>query len=205
MLFTVGDVVVDTAARQLRRGRDEVRLSPKAFDLLDILIAERPRAVRKQELYDRLWPETFVVEANLPILVAEVRAALGDTSHTIIRTVQRYGYAFAADLPAEGALHILIHGEERFRLGSGENVAGREPGAAVLIASASVSRRHAIITISGDEATLTDLGSKNGTWIDGRRVAGPVQLADGSVIRFGGVEMTYRRSDAVMETATLTR
>src|SRR5205085_2922274 len=125
MLFTIGDVVIDTAARQLRRGRDEVKLSPKAFDLLEILIAERPRAVRKQELYDRLWPETFVVEANLPILVAEVRAALGDASHTIIRTVQRYGYAFAADLPAEGPLHILIHGEERFRLAPGENVAGR--------------------------------------------------------------------------------
>ena len=43
--------------------------------------------------------------------------------------------------------------------------------------TASVSRRHAIIAISGDEATLTDLGSKNGTWIDGRRVAGPVHLA----------------------------
>jgi len=204
MVFNVGDVVVDTAARQLRRGRDDVRISPKAFDLLEILIAARPRAVRKQELYDGLWPDTYVVDANLPILVAEVRAALGDTSHTVVRTVQRYGYAFAVDLPADGLLHVLIHGEERFRLGPGENVAGRDPGAAVPIASASVSRRHAIITISGQEATLTDLGSKNGTWIDGRRVAGPAQLADGNVIRFGGVEMTYRRCDAAMATATLT-
>jgi len=202
MLFTVGDVVVDTTARQLRRGGEEVRISPKAFDLLDILLAERPRAVRKQELYDRLWPETFVVEANLPILIAEVRAALGDASRTIIRTVQRYGYAFAADLPAAGAMHLLTCGEERFRLAPGENVAGRDSNVAVLIRSSSASRRHAVITVAGDEATLTDLGSKNGTWIDGRRVSGPAPLADGSVIRFGRVEMTYRRLDAT-ETTTL--
>jgi DNA-binding winged helix-turn-helix (wHTH) protein len=203
MLFHVGEVAIDTGARQLRRGRDEVRISPKAFDLLAMLIEARPRALRKQELYDRLWPDTFVVEANLPILVAEVRAALGDTSHKIIRTVQRYGYAFAADVPSGSESHILIHGQERLRLGPGENVVGRDPGAAVRISSASVSRRHAIITIAAAEATLTDLGSKNGTWLDGRRVVGPVQLADGATVRFGAVEMTYRRSDAAMETETL--
>jgi len=202
MVFTVGEVAIDTGARQLRRGRDEVRLSPKAFDLLEMLIEGRPRALRKQELYDRLWPDTFVVEANLPILVAEVRAALGDTAHKIIRTVQRYGYAFAADVPA-GADHVLLHGDQRLRLVAGENIVGRDPDVAVRISSASVSRRHAVVTIAGDAATLTDLGSKNGTWLDGRRVTTPVPLADGNAVRFGAVELTYRRSDAATETETL--
>ena len=44
--------------------------------------------------------------------------------------MQRYGDAFAAELPAEGLLHVLMHGEERFRLGPGENVAGRDPSEA---------------------------------------------------------------------------
>jgi DNA-binding winged helix-turn-helix (wHTH) protein len=204
MLFLIGDVAVDTDARQLRRAGAEVHLSPKAFELLEILIAARPRAVRKQELYDRLWPDTFVVEANLPVLIGEIRAALGDESRTIIRTVQRFGYAFTAELPAGDALvHVLVHGDERYRLAPGENVAGRDPAAEVFIASASVSRRHAIITVAGEDATLTDLGSKNGTWIDGQRVAAPTLLADGNVIRFGGMEMTYRRCDPSVQTATL--
>src|ERR1043166_1395281 len=125
MIFQVGEMAIAPAARQLRHGRDEVRLSPKAFDLLEMLIEARPRALRKQELYDKLWPDTFVVEANLPILIAEVRAALGDASHKVIRTIQRYGYAFAADLPS-GA-QFLAHGDERYRLSPAENVIGRDP------------------------------------------------------------------------------
>lgn len=201
MIFNVGEVTIDVGARQLRRGGEEVRISPKAFDLLAMLIEARPRALRKQELYDRLWPDTFVVEANLPILVAEVRAALGDTAHKVVRTIQRYGYAFAADVPSE--LHVLIHGAERLPLRPGENVVGRDPAAAIRIASGSVSRKHAIITISGHEATLTDLGSKNGTWIDGQRLAGSATLGDIATLRFGAVEMVYRRSEAAMETETL--
>jgi hypothetical protein len=60
-----------------RRGpRDH--LEPKAFELLSALVLERPKALLESGLQERLWPGTFVAEANLSNLVAEIRAALGD-------------------------------------------------------------------------------------------------------------------------------
>ena len=95
----------DAASRQLWvRGR-EAHLSPKAFELLALLIERRPHAVSKQDIRERLWPGTFVTESNLPTLISEIREALGDTGQKsrIIRTLHRIGYAFqAADLPARG-------------------------------------------------------------------------------------------------------
>src|ERR1700736_1696365 len=100
MRYDFGEVSLATDARQLRRGEDFVHLSPKAMELLIVLITERPRAVPKRELYDLLWPDTFVVAANLPMLIREIRGALGDKQHHILRTVHRIGYAFAVDVRA---------------------------------------------------------------------------------------------------------
>ena len=78
MKLRLGDLTFDADARQLRRGRHEIHLSPKAFDLLKCLIAARPRALSKNELHEILWPATFVSESNLATLVAEIREALGE-------------------------------------------------------------------------------------------------------------------------------
>ena len=96
-----GDVVVDTRTRELTRAGQPVPLSPKAFELLLLLIESRPQAISKRALQDRLWPDTFVVEKNLANLVAEIRRALGDTpsSPRFIRTVQRFGYALRDAAP----------------------------------------------------------------------------------------------------------
>jgi DNA-binding winged helix-turn-helix (wHTH) protein len=201
MRYHFADVIVDTGARLVRRGDQPAHLSPKAFDLLQILLEQRPRAMRKEELYDLLWPATYVVDANLPVLIREIRRALGDARRQIVRTVQRFGYSFAAEAHSDaeaqsGTMHFLIAHDEQFRLAEGENLVGRAPDAAVFIPSASVSRRHAVITISGDEAALTDLSSKNGTAVGDRAVHGAVALADGSVVRFGSVTMSYRRCSA---------
>ena len=58
--------VLDLESRQLLRGDDVVHLSPKAFDLLSILVSNRPKAFSKSDLLERLWPGTFVVEKNSP-------------------------------------------------------------------------------------------------------------------------------------------
>jgi Tol biopolymer transport system component/DNA-binding winged helix-turn-helix (wHTH) protein len=96
MQVPFGDFVLDVDSREVRRGTDNVKLSPKAFQLLEILAVGRPRAFSKAELQDRLWPGTFVVEKNLANLVAEIREALGDnrSDQRFIRTVPRYGYSF---------------------------------------------------------------------------------------------------------------
>jgi hypothetical protein len=196
-----GGFVLDSEARLLTRAQRRIHLTPKAFDLLEILIAERPRAVAKHDLYDRLWPDAYVVDANLPVLVREVRSALGDERHTIIRTVQRFGYAFGGEA-APAPIHLLVVGDREFTLAPGENVVGRDAGSDVPIASTTVSRRHAIITVNGIEATVVDLQSKNGTRVAGRAVVNTTPLFDGAVIHIGRVEVVYRCPSVEGETET---
>jgi TolB-like protein/DNA-binding winged helix-turn-helix (wHTH) protein/Tfp pilus assembly protein PilF len=96
MQVSFGEFVLDFDSRELRRGPEPVRLSPKALQLLQVLVSERPKALSKADLQDRLWPDTFVVEKNLPNLISEIREALGEDplGPRFIRTVPRYGYAF---------------------------------------------------------------------------------------------------------------
>jgi TolB-like protein/DNA-binding winged helix-turn-helix (wHTH) protein len=105
MQVPFADFVLDLDSRELRRGADTVKLSPKALQLLEILAVNRPRAFTKAELQERLWPGTFVVEKNLANLVGEIREVLGDNAsdQRFIRTVPRYGYAFrdsTSEVPA---------------------------------------------------------------------------------------------------------
>ena len=94
-----GPYVLDRGSRQLLREDDIVHLSPKAFDLLHFLIDHRPRVLSKHELHDRLWPSTFVSDASLASLVAEIREALGDSARRprYVRTAHRVGYAFCGE------------------------------------------------------------------------------------------------------------
>lgn len=208
MRQAIGECEVDVDARQLYRSARAVHLSPKAFDLLAFLVAQRPRAVPRQELYDHLWPDTFVVEANLPILIREVRVALGDAKGEWIRTVHRHGYACAAEtevatVTAGPAPHVLFQADREVPLSEGENIVGRDPAARVRFSSGSVSRQHAAIIIEGENARIVDLGSKNGTFVDGEPVVGPQPLRDGMALRFGKMEMVYRWAPAHQATESI--
>src|SRR5213593_1120287 len=99
MRLRFGDCEFDRDTREVFRGGKPVHVSPKAFALLAVLIERRPKAVSKQELHELLWPDTFVSDANLPNLVAELREILGDDAQEsrIIRTVQRFGYSFRVE------------------------------------------------------------------------------------------------------------
>ena len=206
MRYPIGDCELDVQARQLYRGSDAVHLSPKAFDLLELLVAQRPRAVPKQELYDHLWPDTFVVEANLPMLIREIRTALGDEGKGTIRTVHRHGYACAPEQNAPrstpAAEHVLLRGDREYLLVPGENLVGRDPSAGVRISATSVSRLHAAITVDGERATIVDLKSKNGTRVNGVTLAEPQLLRDGGLIEFGSFEVVYRWSPGMLPTET---
>jgi pSer/pThr/pTyr-binding forkhead associated (FHA) protein len=69
--------------------------------------------------------------------------------------------------------------------------------------SASVSRRHAAIAMDGTTAILRDLGSKNGTSIDGVRVESATALRDGARVRLGTLELTYRAGTGASSTETI--
>ena len=73
------DLTFDADSRQLWMGATEVRLSPKAFELLAFLIERRPDALSKVEIRVRLWPGTFVSDSSLPSLISEIRAAIRDS------------------------------------------------------------------------------------------------------------------------------
>ena len=213
MIVRFGRFVLDVPRRQLR-GDDEARhLTPKAFDLLALLVREAPRVVPKQELHERLWPDAHVSDASLVGLVKELRRVLEDRDEAapIIRTVHRVGYAFTPTVtrarppaaPAPGrATHWLVFTGRKVLLAEGENIVGRDPSAHVHIDDAGVSRRHARITVAGTDVHIEDLGSKNGTVVGNARAAGTVPLVDGVRCAFGPVEAVFRASRADASTDT---
>lgn len=208
MKVRFGDFTLDSDRRQLLRGGVEVHLSPKAFELLTLLVENRPRAVAKARILEHLWPATFVSDTNLPSLIAEIRVALADDAHAprFVRTVRRFGYAFCTEAippPAPGPGYCLVWESREVPLNEGENVLGREGDDVVRIDSPSVSRRHARIVVAGGHATLEDLGSKNGTYVGTERVTGPVPLADGDRIRVGNVMIKCRVTSPASSTETV--
>lgn len=96
MRIRFGPFTLDLESRQLTNAGEEIHLEPKAFELLSALVLERPKVLSKADLQERLWPGTFVAEANLSNLVAEIRAALGDPARAprFVRTAHGVGYAF---------------------------------------------------------------------------------------------------------------
>jgi DNA-binding winged helix-turn-helix (wHTH) protein len=198
-----GGFTIDVDARQLLKDGREVPLRPKAFEFLLILVNNRPTAMSKAELQALLWPDAFVTEANLPGLAKEIRHAFDDDPRhpRFLRTLHGFGYAFdgksddGPDKPlSEAASHqtFWIMADGPVRLSSGVNILGRDPEAAIWFDRPGVSRLHARITISGGVAVLEDLGSTNGTWLRGERIATPQTLADGDQIRLGSVPVIFR-------------
>lgn len=100
MSLQFGEFTLDISRRQLLKGAEPVRLSPKAFHLLTLLVQEHPRALSKVDLHEQVWPDTFVTDGSLATLVAELRSALGDdrSQSRFIRTLHGFGYSFTADV-----------------------------------------------------------------------------------------------------------
>jgi len=212
MVYRFGDFTMDVDARQLRRQGEEVHLTPKAFDLLQLLADNRTRAMSKAELQQQIWPSTFVEETNLASLVAEIRRALSDTADNarFIRTVYGFGYQFAGTVTADasppardsGRLWLMVE-RRPIPLMEGPNVIGRAPDAAIQLDSPGISRYHARVTVDRGEATLDDVGSKNGTQLNGRRITAPSPLTDGDEIRVGEVALVFRRAAEMAATQSM--
>lgn len=205
-----GEFELDAETRQLRRQGTLLHLSPKAFALLAILLEQRPRVVAKDVLRERLWGGTNVLDANLNNLVSEVRAALDDDPQQprFLRTAHRVGYAFCGtvgDAPpaAEGARATcwLVWHERTLMIDGRQAVIGRDPKCELWIDAPGVSRRHASIRIddggAARSATIEDLGSTNGTFVDGRRLTRPATVTDGQTIAIGDATLTFRTWSSV--------
>jgi DNA-binding winged helix-turn-helix (wHTH) protein len=198
-----GEFTVDSDARQLRRAGREVHLSPKAFDLLVLLIANRPNVLDKKDLHTRIWRDTYVGDANLNVLVGEIRKALDDDARQprFVRTVHGVGYAFSGEAgagnkraAAGSTLCWLTWKGKTFPLADGDNDIGRDPRCAVWLDASGVSRRHARIRLdfAAQTATIEDLGSTNGTLVGRSPVTTPVAVANDDVIKVGPVDLRLR-------------
>ena len=203
MTTRFGEFALDEARRELLRGGSAVHLTPKAYELLRLLLERRPAAVSKAEIHDRIWPGTFVSEVNLATLVFEIRTAIGDDPQAprYIRTLRGFGYAFSADASsapaaASGNSHSvhgrLIWGDREIALHEGANILGRTTEAVAWIDDGSVSRCHARVTVGDGQARLEDLGSRHGTFLDGERIHEPRLLRNGARIEIGKVNLVFR-------------
>jgi DNA-binding winged helix-turn-helix (wHTH) protein len=210
MRFAFDDFVLDCGSRQLLRGGRDVHVTPKELALLELLLRARPRAVSRTRLRAAIWPDAHVGETSLHVLVSQLRTTLGDDAQEprFVRTVPGFGYSFRASADSDGVGQAvgrrlwLETDASSLELAEGENVLGRDEHLAARVDGPGVSRRHARILVRGGRATLEDLASKNGTFLDGERVVSLRALEDGATIRLGRRASVVFRTDAADPTET---
>lgn len=114
--FAFHDFVLDVESGFLTRAGEEVPLQPKAFEVLRYLVERHGRLVTKDELIEAAWPQTATTDNSLAQCLVQIRRALADESQSIVRTVARRGYMFAAPVrspalemprPVEAAVTIV--------------------------------------------------------------------------------------------------
>jgi TolB-like protein len=104
-IFEFGPYRLDAARRLVWKGDTLLEVPPKAAELLAVLAAEAGQVVPKEELLGRVWPDTFVEEANLSVNVSTLRKALGEQpdGQPWIQTVARRGYRLLGAVRAAAA------------------------------------------------------------------------------------------------------
>jgi DNA-binding winged helix-turn-helix (wHTH) protein len=195
--FHLGEWLVEPTLDRISRDGEIVRLRPRAMDVLICLALEAGKLATKQNIIDTVWRTEFVSEHALTQVVAELRSALGDDarSPTYIENIPRRGYRLVATVTPvaasvssarDASLPFKLEGEDGDHpLVQGPNIIGRTEDADIAIDRTEVSRCHARILVQGTTATIEDLGSKNGTFLNGERLEGPTLLSNGDEIWIG--------------------
>jgi hypothetical protein len=167
-----------------------VRLSPGDFaafsDFQDKLVAELKGFLdkrRKAKNYAVMGAISVILkeDKNLPLGRAEAEARLVTPSQM-------------ENPEALASVSLIIDGEEAetFWLGEGRATIGRLDSNEISVPDPSLSRHHAEINVTKDRFVLTDLGSTNGTFVNGKRVA-ETELKDGAKITAGDITLAFRR------------
>ena len=102
-LFHFENITVDLKDFRVIREGEPVVLTPRAFDVLVVLLRNAGRVVEKQEIFNSVWKDTFVTDNALVKIIKELRGALGDEADKphIIETVPKRGYRFVADVTSD--------------------------------------------------------------------------------------------------------
>jgi DNA-binding winged helix-turn-helix (wHTH) protein len=201
--FRLGDWLVQPSLCRVSCDERTAHLRPKVMDVLMCLAGKPGKVVSKQALIDTVWAREFIADTALSRAIFELRRALGDggAQPRYVETIAKRGYRLVAPVEAleetdeSGealSRFVVLLGDREIRLCEGANVIGRAPEVRVRLDSSAVSRSHARIMVHQGRAVLADLGSKNGTEVDGRRIDVPVALVDRAVIRIGPVALVFR-------------
>jgi len=195
--LNVGDWLVVPSLNRLSRGEVTVHLELKLMEVLVYLVENARELVSKRDLIDSVWKVEVISDGTLTRAIALLRKALGDDARNpqFIETIPKRGYRLIAPVGFSGAVESpapttvskfrLVAPYGDLLLVEGENLIGRDRKANVRVDVPGVSRRHAKISVGREEATLEDLGSKNGTFLRGRRLDEPTRLSVGDEIRIG--------------------
>ncbi|MCS7172286.1 MAG: FHA domain-containing protein [Armatimonadetes bacterium] len=114
-----------------------------------------------------------------------------------VRVMQEELRRASGEASVPPAILTVEEAEGRVRPGqvfvvSGEAVIGRSPGAQVVLADEFASHRHAQLVVRGGRYWIEDLGSRNGTYLNGQRIEAPAPLADGDLVRIGSTTLRFR-------------
>jgi DNA-binding winged helix-turn-helix (wHTH) protein len=202
--FRLGAWLVEPSLDRISRDGEAVRLRPRAMDVLILLAGMAGKLASKKRLIDAVWRTEFVSDHALTQVIAELRAALGDDARNpaYIENIPRRGYRLVATVTPvaasvaqvrDAALPFKLQSADRdYALIQGPNVIGRTGDADICIDRTEVSRCHARIVVQGTTATIEDLDSKNGTYLNGERLDRTTLLANGDEIWIGRSVARFR-------------
>ena len=206
-VFCFGPFRLDSEAAELWRGPKRIDLRPKCFDLLRFLVLNRGKLMSRDALLENIWSDVVVSESTLSRTVTEVREALGDDAATpqYIETVPRRGYKFIASVITSDRVIVpnvyVVHRFKEYPLPEGAHLVGRGQDVAIRLFTPLISRHHARIRVQAGEVTIEDLGSKNGTLVNGQRLTAVSALHPGDAISIGGETLVLWSAADITTTA----
>lgn len=218
--FHFGEFDLDIAGYTLWRAGERIKLEKIPMEVLILLVGSAGALVERRKIKASLWGSDVFVEHDSAINTAirKIRQALRDDAEKprFVETVVGKGYRFIAPVArpippphvsgkneteiaplSAGAQRLafpnycVTRGRQTFTLDIGENLLGRDPDARVYVDHPSVSRRHAQISIRLNRAILEDLKSRNGTFLEGRRIDAPTEIHHGAIIGLGPITVTF--------------
>ena len=128
-----GEFILDLDRGTLQRSGEDVGLRPQAFEVLSYLSTRSGKLISRDELLDAVWGNATVTDDSLTQCIVEIRKAINDDAHTVIRTVPRRGFIFdppdsksagaqrdatperSAGSPAQGLIRGRCHRFDRHR------------------------------------------------------------------------------------------
>jgi DNA-binding winged helix-turn-helix (wHTH) protein len=218
-LARFGVFEVDLETGELRKKGLRVALQEQPFRVLAMLLERPGELVTRDQLRARLWPDAVFVDFDHGVnkAVAKIRRALGDLAESprYVETLERRGYRFVAPVESVSAacaaaaattiVARLVSGDRAIPIAGGEHIVGRDPGCPLWIDSSFVSRRHARLIVAPGAVMLEDLGSRNGTFLNGERISGRRTLSQGDEIRVGPATFVLHLATEVDPTRTAPR